>query len=241
MIKVCSLDFLNSEFFEKDIILSDGKILFSAGDKVSAEALLKLYFRNIYVQNPITDNKSLEQDSTNVYNKPPVVSHSNAEPVHYAQSKYVTSDFENVAVIEKPVEKINISGHVVEELSTEDKIDFCNKILEYSAKIGKVLGFSNDEMIELKQLAHYYAMETTGNDIPDEMKEFTKFCYKEYRTNEFSLDKQIPYAHIIFIINYYLKTLKLTQSKQKTILKMLQLGNNKFNPFVLHKFFNMMK
>lgn len=53
MIKVCSLEFLNKNSFDVDIMLSDGRVLFSAGSEITPEVLLKLYYKDIYVEKPL--------------------------------------------------------------------------------------------------------------------------------------------------------------------------------------------
>ena len=50
MIKVCSLEFLNKSSFEADVMLSDGRVLFNAGSEITPEILLKLYYKDIYVE-----------------------------------------------------------------------------------------------------------------------------------------------------------------------------------------------
>jgi hypothetical protein len=229
MIKAYALDFLNNEFYDKDVISEDGKMLFSAKDPVTSDALLKLYYKNIYVQNPITENKL--DIKNNYYNK----------QINSNQNKYATANFGNVSMMEEPIEKTEVLGQVLEKSQSGCRKDFCNEIIEYSTKIGVLLEFSADELQELEKLAYYYVIDSMGKPIPDNMEKLVSRCYKDYKIEEFALIKKVPYQHIIFIVNYYVETLERTQSKQKTISKMLYLGTNKFNPFVLHKFLNMIK
>lgn len=49
MVKACSLDFLNKAQFDTDILLEDGKILYTTGAQITPEILLQLYFKDIYV------------------------------------------------------------------------------------------------------------------------------------------------------------------------------------------------
>jgi len=53
MIKTCSLDFLNREIFETDIMTSDGRVLVSANDRVTPDMILRLYFKDIYVKDEV--------------------------------------------------------------------------------------------------------------------------------------------------------------------------------------------
>jgi len=239
MIKAYALDFLNNEFYDKDVISEDGKMLFSAKDPVTSDALLKLYYKNIYVQNPITENKL---DTKNNYNKQESTSYSESGLIGSNQNKYATANFNDVSIMEESIESVGVSNQVLEESSSDCKRkDFCNEIIEYSTKIGVLLEFSADEIQELEKLAYYYVIDTMGKPVPSNMEKLVNRCYNGYKIEEFALIKKVPYQHIIFIVNYYVETLKQTRSKQKTISKMLQLGSNKFNPFVLHKFLHMMK
>lgn len=54
MIKICALDFLKKETFETDVMSAKGDILFSADDKVTPELILRLYFKDIYVLQPLS-------------------------------------------------------------------------------------------------------------------------------------------------------------------------------------------
>ena len=55
MIRICSLDFLNKDFFETDVKTADGKVLLAAGEKITPEVILELYFKEIYVDKPLED------------------------------------------------------------------------------------------------------------------------------------------------------------------------------------------
>lgn len=233
MIKVCSLDFLNNEFFEKDILLENGKVLFKANDKVTTEALLKLYFRNIYIQNPITASRAEAQSK--------ILVHGNHVTGTSEQNNYSTPDFPELELEEQYSQEIADSSGSYQKSSTGSDDYFYTKIVEYSTMFAKVLKLSEGEIKKLEDLAYNYVLKEMNEPIPDEIKDDLQFCYKSYITNEFPLIGKIPYTDIIFIIAYYVKMLKETQSKQKTIYKMLWYGNNKFNPFFLHKFLNMMK
>lgn len=53
MIKICSLDFLNRENFETDVITADGVVLFQSGEEITPSKLLRLYFKEIYITQPL--------------------------------------------------------------------------------------------------------------------------------------------------------------------------------------------
>lgn len=55
MIKICSLDFLNREVFETDVMTADGLVLVQSGEKITPDVLLRLYFKEIYIAQPLAD------------------------------------------------------------------------------------------------------------------------------------------------------------------------------------------
>lgn len=55
MIKICSLDFLNRDVFETDVMTSDGLVLVQGGEKITPDVLLRLYFKEIYIAQPLSD------------------------------------------------------------------------------------------------------------------------------------------------------------------------------------------
>lgn len=239
MIKVCSLDFLNDKCFEKDILSETGKVILSAGEKVTPESLLKLYYRNIYVQNPINATKADVQRKPSLYNT--VATYAQSEHIGTKENNSFAVASENVAVTDNPIKKIDIPEQISQQSTSEQDDYFYAKIIEYSVKLGEISGFSEDELKELENIAYYYLVSEAGESVPEEMETSVEFCYRSYKSNRFSLNEKIPYAHIIFIVAYYIKALKANKSEQETILEMLRYGNNKFNPFVLHKFLNIMR
>jgi hypothetical protein len=63
MSKICSLDFLNREEFDLDIISTGGKKLFSKGDKVTPEVLLSLYFKDVLAREPVKTPEEIEAEN----------------------------------------------------------------------------------------------------------------------------------------------------------------------------------
>lgn len=140
------------------------------------------------------------------------------------------------------------------------------RVSDCAVKMGKKLKFSLQKLDELKQAAYYHKIGVTkfkkeeankkdfkkvqaqaGYDIvlekemPQAVAEAVKLWVVDYDSNAFSLEGEIPYAHIIAICDYYDNSVNnKNRSKEETLLKMLQFGGNKFNIFVLHKFVKMM-
>ena len=75
--------------------------------------------------------------------------------------------------------------------------------------------------------------------------EAAMFYNKKYQSSELNLktgrQSDFPYSHIVAITNYYDTLINEGLSEGATIMKMLQLGGNKFNVFILHKFINMVR
>ena len=69
MIKICSLDFLNNELFEADVMTADGRVLFNSDDKVTPDRLLILYFKEIYVKEALKEKKSRQQELSSPVSK----------------------------------------------------------------------------------------------------------------------------------------------------------------------------
>lgn len=59
MIKICSLDFLNREVFETDVMTADGLVLVQSGEKITPDILLRLYFKEIYIAQPLADKAKI--------------------------------------------------------------------------------------------------------------------------------------------------------------------------------------
>lgn len=68
MIRVCALDFLNRGSFESDVKLANGQVLISTGEKITSELILMLYFKEIYVDEPLPD----VYPTPDLYNSSPV-------------------------------------------------------------------------------------------------------------------------------------------------------------------------
>lgn len=140
-------------------------------------------------------------------------------------------------------------------------------IVEYSLAIGKMLNYSAKELKELEQVAYYsniginkfkqgdiskksfrkmkalasYQKLLDEGTVPTDIAEIVKYSANYYEADIFPLNATVPYHHVVAITGYYEDMLLQGKSKDDILLKMLQLGGNQFNTFVLHKFINYMR
>lgn len=228
MIKICALDFLKKETFGTDVMYASGEILYSAKDEVTPEILLKLYFKEIYSKEKI-QVKVEEEDS-----------------------------------------QIKLQGDELDEMLVFDEAQAL-RVSKYSLEMAKILGWDEKECKDLQQAAYYHNVgdiEFTKKDkllkgyrqrraeagynhlfktlgLPDRVAEVSKLYVTNYDTESFELDKKnrsnIPFYQIVAIASYYDEFLMNTSSKKEAIMKMLRLGGNKFNLFLLHKFLYKMR
>jgi hypothetical protein len=141
------------------------------------------------------------------------------------------------------------------------------RLVDYSIKVGKELGFSKSELKELEQVAYNYNIGITQfttddlsqngfrkikvrasyekllkeDTLSEKVIESVKFCANNYESETFALNAKIPYHHVVAVTSYYEELLAQNNSKEKTLDKMMQMGGNKFNIFVLHKFIRIMR
>lgn len=421
MNRVCSLDFLNSEYFTSDIKTSDGLVLFHAGDKITPEIILKLYFKEIYtdesaaekiaetIKDEIINETEVEVETeveakveaeaeteveaeaeteveaeveaeaeeeveakveavkseAEITEKAEILTSTKSEieaktepEAEIEEKEKITEEtktekkskkvkgptkIESSAAKEKSEENADIKGPqlaqtdsaevLVEEkedakkgphladstldikleekegtkgprlaqkdLISEDKdkkgpklagkenieaeeeviikenpenklLEFnentAKRIVKYSLAIGKMLDFSPAELNELEQVAYYCNIGITKFKVTDSRKkgfskmkfyesyqkllneetvssdvaEMIKQCANNYESENFPLNSKIPCQHIVSMTSYYEDLLAKNNSKEETLLKMLQMGGNRFNIFILHKFIRMM-
>lgn len=340
MIKICSLDFLNRENFETDVMTADGRILFHSDDKITPDIILKLYFKDIYVdeaflQEPETENVEvavmaggIEAESEDITSKGPrfvdmgdveskedisgprfvETNEAEEEPASKGPRSVDTEEEEEKIASLGPrsvdtgeeEEKTASSGPKpidtnstddAEKENSEDELsakveeihedlpknpeeeplvfdeELAKKIVAHSIKLGKILKFSNDELKELEQVAYYYNIGITdfkkldlpkkgfrkqkvfasyekllnSGIVPNHIAEMIKLCAKSYESETFQLDSRIPYYHIVALTSFYEELLAKNNSKEATLLKILQIGGNQFNIFILHKFIKTMR
>lgn len=365
MIKVCSLDYLNKEFYETDIVTADGRVIAAVGDKVSPDVILALYFKEVYVSDvsekkvfqsemleeevlkelppsPVLDEEELKEPSAPVIEsnldekteevkeeslivdvsvvpevsdkpvenipeqepevldsqkrdsgpvfslpdveekkqvepKPPVINFDLSEepekddsrkPVP-AQGKFDDDDLvpetKNISKMETDEGKIIIEDPEKAPLVFDESK--AKKNAEYAVKLAKMLEFSPDEIKDIEEAAYYYdigiskftkadlkkknfkkakALESyniliSEKMLPDRIADAVKFSVNDYESSSFQLTSKIPYSHIISVTGFYSEYLIQGYSKKETLAKMLQMGGNKFNIFILHKFIKMMR
>lgn len=368
MIKVCSLDYLNKEFYETDIVTADGRVIAAVGDKVSPDVILALYFKEVYVSDisekkvfqsemlakeelkelppsPVLDEDGLKEpssaaiepnlaeseaeaeeikieipvvdvsvipdvsskpvesipeqepevldsqkrDSGPVFSLPDVEEKKQVEPkpsvINFdlsdepekddsrkpipAQMEFDDEDIviktENVSGTESGEGKIIIEDPEKAPLVFDE--NKAKKNAEYAVKLAKMLNFSPDEIKDIEEAAYYYdigiskftkadlkkknfkkakALESYNillNEkmLPDRIADAVKFSANDYDSSSFQLTSKIPYSHIISVTGFYSEFLMQGHSKKEILAKMLQMGGNKFNIFILHKFIKMMR
>ncbi|MCQ2789564.1 MAG: hypothetical protein MJ229_04200 [bacterium] len=359
MIRICSLDFLNKDFFETDVKTADGKVLLAAGEKITPEVILELYFKEIYVDKPLEDvivrplapkpqvqsvtdpseqaikaaiealeqqeaaasqtpepsqeqpvqkfedtgvddivfdtkdlvSKEVEastvdmQKTSETLSKEDIVKSEIADAVSHLQNAEKKEEekivFQNTAKQELPEpepEQDKYGSIQPPEPEPEPELpketdnlpfdeDFIGKLVAMTVEVGKLLNYAGGELEELKQAAYncnlgvtkftYGDLKTQDFENRKSAESFNLASQKgsisqnalnaiklypdRYNSAEFSLNKRIPYTHVLNIMCYYFR-LKYCNFEQELILdKMLQAGGNKFNPFVLHKFVNVVK
>lgn len=81
----------------------------------------------------------------------------------------------------------------------------------------------------------------SSKKMPESVAETSKFWLQSYKTSQFNLTETVPYSHIVGVVAYYEDLIERKQSKEEVLTKMLRIGANKFNPFVLHKFIRLMR
>lgn len=162
------------------------------------------------------------------------------------------------------IEKLNKNPEEEPLIFDEEQ---AKRIVEHSIKIGKLLNFSTNEIKELEQVAYYcnigitkfkkadlskksfrkmktfasYEKLLNEGVVPEEIAEVVKLCANDYESDTFPLNSKIPYHHIVALTSFYEESLAQNNSKLETLLKMLQMGGNQFNIFILHKFIKIMR
>ena len=243
MIKICSLEFLNKNEFDTDILLEDGRVLFSAGSAITPELLLRLYYKDIYV------NKNLFKEE---FKK---------------ELKDKTEEIQAPALSETV--KSILPKNSEETLEFDEQQ--AQRVADYSVKLGQKIGMEPQQLEELKQAAYYhnigrtkltkadldkndfkkrqaeegYNFLITEKNFSEKIAEAAIFYNRKYQGGQINLSERnyydLPYSHIVAITNYYDELINKNTSKDDVLKQMLQLGGNKFNIFILHKFINMMR
>lgn len=373
MIKICSLDYINKEKFDTDVMSEDGRVLCHVGEKVTPQILLKLYFKDIYIAQEQPEEQSImmvteadeKSNNQNAFNQledgadeiitsgpvllkvaedenstqeenakasgPRKADEINSEteeskvsgPRRADENKFDADDsneleskkdganlsleentknsgpkFAEIDLSESEKEtnssgprraemdfdetdnskkesrhasyqNLEISQKQVQEENPNLQFDGkqAKKIVEHSVRIAKMLNYASNEVNELEQVAYYYnygieKFKETDISKPnfrkvkayasyeklleeglvsDRVAEIVKLCGNNYESEGFPLSTKPPYHHIVAITGFYEDSLAQNKTKDETLLKMLQMGGNNFNIFVLHKFIRMMR
>ena len=231
MSKICSLDLLDKQEFDLDIISSGGIKLFSKGDKITPEILLSLYFKEIFARKSIEISEDDEIENDKAEEQEVGVSldeQSNLEQLIADQ----TPETDLGAIVKMPKKNL-------EEL----------KQAAYYYQIGRIKMTENDLSsvdFEKKQADIGYDLLTLEMKMSKKVAEVTRIYLEDYNCLEFELNYKkpanIPYSHIVSIVDYYDKLInKDSFTKEEALKKMLIFRGSKFNIFILHKFINMMR
>lgn len=177
MIKICSLDFLNRDVFDADVKTQDGAVLYSAGTPITPEVILKLYFKDIYVDNGYfdeaievekevvavidTEAEALSSVKTSGGSKGP---HSISTPVgkEKVSSGPIPAGIDKFdsASVSAEKEKTNV------KLPEEEKVDAgplplefdevkAKRVAEYATKLARLINMPEAKIKELEQAAYY--------------------------------------------------------------------------------------
>jgi len=169
-----------------------------------------------------------------------------------------------VKFLEKEEEIVPINPDELPLVFDEEQ---AKRIVEYSVKLGEMADYSKEELKELEQVAYncnigitkfkridmakkgfrkmkaFAGYEKLIDDgvVPEYLAEMIKFSVNNYESDAFKLDSKIPYYHIVAIVSFYEDLLSQNKPKNEILLKMLQLGGNQFNIFIVHKFIKLMR
>ncbi|MDD3237496.1 MAG: hypothetical protein PHV37_05300 [Candidatus Gastranaerophilales bacterium] len=225
MIKINALDLLERDIFEVEIFSENGDLIHAANERVTPENLLRLYFTDIYVKQSLSDKDKA------------FLTEKNSVP-----SVYMSFDEEEAKAVAKYSiymgELLHFSRLKLKELEQA----------AYNYNIGvkkiKISDKDNDDFMHLKgEYGYKYLLQELK--LPDKVAEVARLYNKDYNCNDFSIAnnklENIPYYHIVAIADYYFNYFRKSNSKEKTIQKMIRIGGKKFNIYILHKFLNKMK
>lgn len=78
--------------------------------------------------------------------------------------------------------------------------------------------------------------------LSEKVAETAKYYFKTYDVKNFKLETEnmVPYYYIVGIVDFYIRGLAHA-NKERVLTKMLKLGSNRFNIYLLHKFIYMMR
>jgi len=242
MIKICSLDFLNRNVFDIDILSSEGKILFPSGSKITPEILLWLYYKDIYSNNPIY--KREQKKTEDIFDEDEIceIEDSFELPIDENIDGFLEFDEEQAQrVAQSSVILGQAIGMELQQIQELEKAAYNHNIGRTKlteADLGK-------KDFKKKQAEAGYNMILTEKNLGEKIAEAARFYNRKCQCSQINLKdpnhKELPYSHIVAITSYYDEQLCKNISKDEILKNMLQLGGNRFNIFVLHKFIYIMR
>lgn len=174
MLKVCSLDYLNKEVFGTTIFASNGAVLCAANDKVTPELLLKLYFKELFIdEKTVTVHGSPKENITNTStpvnnstisntaisstaasnttsntNTIRATETTNTNESNMSRSKMVASNITPSNAIESETVEIKQKKLLFDE-------ERAKKVAKYSVELAKLIGgYGESELAELELAAY---------------------------------------------------------------------------------------
>lgn len=226
MKKICSLDFLNKETFGVDVKSPSGEVLCSRDEEVTPNKLLKLYYVELCVDEELEAAYQVELE---------------AQKIAESKIKWLAFDEEEA----KAVQKYALIIADILRLPPERKNEV--KQAAYYLKIANPQ-FKEEEALEpdfvFKRGEASFLHIFKELKLPKKVAEVAKLYFTKYDCNQFDIKKEnvgFSLTSIVSIASYYNTFLRKTNSKNEAIMKMLRLGGNKFNIYILHKFIYKMR
>lgn len=211
---------------------AEGRVLASAEEKTTPEKLLKLYFKEIYIEKPLkTETDILDEESTEnqLAELSEEIFEQNDDPLIFDEEEG-----------KKIAEECVLLGKELD--FPEKKL----KELEHAGLYHKI-GYTQFKNSDLKSKDFKKKMAAAGYEIllnemntESTIAEAVRDWVKNYSAEDFNLKDEIPCAHIIKIVSSYNK-LEKKMGSENALDEMLRIGSNSFNPFVLHKFVRLKK
>lgn len=211
MIKICSLEFLNRDFFETDIISESGKVLLKKGGKITPEVLLSLYFKDIYVENwPLDTEEFVEAKTKEASNVDFVLQkeHKSSGPREALDIDYSTpvEAPQSKPIPEIPVEPTPVVNQIPEEIDEDLVFDEgeAKVVASYAVKLAQVLGMPENKIKEVEQVAYYNKIGITKFKRSDLAEKGFEKVLAEESYNILSLKMKAP-DRVANAVRFHLK------------------------------------
>ncbi len=232
MIKVNALDFLHNDNFPVDIFSESGELLYSAQEEITPEKILMLYFKSICVQEellPQPTTSDVDSESTELITE-------QQEEIPVIVEKIGFDDAMASRVVKHSMLMADMIGLDAETKSTLEKAAYYHTIGSIEIPVDEL---TNPSFKKIRANASYtYLVEKL--DMPEKVAKVAKTYLYNYDPTKYDLTKKskatIPIHHIVAIASFYEEFLAETGSKEEALIKLLRLGGNKFNIYILHKF-----